>query len=157
MGLEKTPRGAYGARYPSFGPLSRFLSRMMIRQHRRSGNTFQGMDLMYLTTTGAKSGQPRQTAVSYFPADGDDGDGWLIVASAGGAARNPAWYHNIAAHPDQVWIDVAGEQVHVAVEQLDGDARAQAWSKITADQPRYAGYQQKTDRTLPVLKLTRMA
>jgi len=57
-------------------------------------------------TVGAKSGQKRQSAVSRFP-DGDDA--WLVVASAGGSAQNPAWYHNIAAHPDQVWIEFRGE------------------------------------------------
>ena len=152
MSIHKTPSGSYGARFPSMGPLGRFVSKMMIKQHRRSGNKFQGMDLLYLTTTGAKSGQQRQTAVSYFRGDNDT---WLIVASAAGAARNPAWYHNIAAHPDQIWIDVAGQKMRVSAEQLDGEAREQAWNQIIASQPRYAGYQQKTDRALPVLRLTR--
>jgi deazaflavin-dependent oxidoreductase (nitroreductase family) len=72
----------------------------MIKQHRRKGDRFQGMDLLYLTTVGAKTGQKRQNPVSRFP-DGEDS--WLVVASSAGAARHPAWYHNIAAHPDQVW------------------------------------------------------
>jgi deazaflavin-dependent oxidoreductase (nitroreductase family) len=55
-----------------------------------------GFDALILTTVGAKSGTERTNPVGCFP--GKDGS-WLIVASVGGAARNPAWYHNIAAHP----------------------------------------------------------
>jgi deazaflavin-dependent oxidoreductase (nitroreductase family) len=123
----------------------------MTNWHRRSGDKFQGMDLLYLTTVGAKSGQKRQSTVSRF-ADGDDA--WLIVASAGGATQNPAWYHNIAAHPDQVWVEFGGKQQRVTPSQLAGDERAQAWHRITQAQPRYAGYEKKTDREIPVIKLT---
>jgi deazaflavin-dependent oxidoreductase (nitroreductase family) len=73
----------------------------------------------------------------------------------GGAARNPGWYHNIAAHPDQVWIDIGGDRLHVTPEQLEGQRREEAWRRISASQPRYAGYQEKTDRVLPVLRLAR--
>jgi len=112
----------------------------------------QGQDLLYVTTVGAKTGQKRQSTVARFP-DGEDA--WLVVASAGGSARHPAWYHNIAAHPDQVWIEFGGHQLRVTPTQLDGDARAQAWQRITQLQPRYAGYEQKTDRAIPVIRLSR--
>jgi deazaflavin-dependent oxidoreductase (nitroreductase family) len=128
------------------------MSRRMINWHRRKGNRFMGMNLLYLTTVGAKTGEKRQTPVAWFP----DGEGaWLIVASSGGSAGNPAWYHNIAAHPDQVWVDVGGEGFRVTPEQLDGDRRDAALQRITAEQPRYAGYQTKTDRVLPVIRLVR--
>jgi deazaflavin-dependent oxidoreductase (nitroreductase family) len=128
------------------------MMKMMTSWHRRSGDKFGGMDLLYLTTVGAKSGQKRQSTVSRF-ADGDDS--WLIVASAGGSAQNPAWYHNIAAHPDQVWVEFSGKQQRVTPSQLDGQAREQAWQRITQAHPRYRGYQEKTDREIPVIKLTR--
>ncbi len=153
MSFQKTPGGTRGSRGAgASNPLSRFMMRMMTSWHRRSGDKFMGMDLLYLTTVGAKSGQKRQSTVSRF-ADGDDA--WLVVASAGGSATNPGWYHNIAAHPDQVWIEFGGQQIPVTVEQLQGDARAEAWQRITAAQPRYAGYEQKTDRAIPILRLTR--
>ncbi len=124
---------------------------LMLRMHRRSGDRFGGMDLLYLTTVGARSGQSRTTAVSRF----DDGQGgWFIVASAAGAAQHPAWYHNIAAHPEQVAAEVAGSSHRVTVEQLDGQERDQAWATITAQAPRYNTYLDKTDRHLPVLRLT---
>ena len=99
-----------------------------------------------LTTVGAKTGQKRQTTVARFP-DGEDT--WLVVASAGGSAHHPAWYHNIAAHPDQVWVEFGGRQLRVTPAQLDEDARAQAWQRITQVQPRYAGYERKPTAPSP--------
>ncbi|MBF6330207.1 nitroreductase family deazaflavin-dependent oxidoreductase [Nocardia transvalensis] len=122
----------------------------MERYHRWRGDRFMGMDLLYLTTVGAKSGQQRRVPVTRFPED----DGWLVVASLGGSRQHPAWYHNIAAHPDQVWAEVGGTKFRVRAEQLEGAAREAAWKRITAEQPRYSEYAQKTDRQLPVLRLT---
>ncbi len=152
MAFEKTPSGTRGGRNPSRSTaLTRFVGRMMMKLHRRSGDRFMGMDLLYLRTVGAKTGEMRQTPLARFP----DGDGsWLVVASLGGSARNPGWYHNIAAHPDQVWIEVAGRQLRVTAEQLDGDRREEAWQRVVASQPRYAGYQRKTDRILPIIRLS---
>jgi deazaflavin-dependent oxidoreductase (nitroreductase family) len=154
MSFQKTPGGTHGARTPPSNPVTRGLMRVMTSWHRRSGDKFQGMDLLYLITVGAKTGQKRQTAVARFP-DGEDA--WLVVASAGGSAHNPAWYHNIAAHPDQVWVEFGGHQLRVTPTQLEGDARAQAWQRITQLQPRYVGYERKTDRAIPVIRLSRAA
>jgi deazaflavin-dependent oxidoreductase (nitroreductase family) len=151
MSLRKTPSGTRGAR-PRSGSnaVTRFVGRTMIKMHRRKGDRFLGMDLLYLTTIGAKTGQRRQTPLARFP-DGDRG--WLVVASAAGTAANPGWYHNVAAHPDQVWVEVGGERYQATADQLDGERRAEAWQRIIASQPRYAGYQSKTDRELPVIRL----
>src|SRR5215469_5388889 len=138
VSFQTTPGGTHGARGPGSNPLTRTLMRVMTSWHKRSGDKFQGMDLLYLTTVGAKTGQKKQNPVSRF-ADGEDA--WLIVASAGGAVRHPAWYHNIAAHPDQVWIEFGGRQMRVTATQLEGDDRAQAWQRITQAQPRYLGYE----------------
>jgi hypothetical protein len=70
-------------------------------------------------------------------------------------ARNPAWYYNIAARPDQVQIETPGRKVPVVAEQLHGTERDEAWRQITAAAPRFAKYQQKTDRELPIIRLTR--
>jgi deazaflavin-dependent oxidoreductase (nitroreductase family) len=155
MAFEKTPRGTYGTSMPSFtAPVMKFVNNQMIRRSRRSGASggkMMGMDTLVLTTVGAKTGQKRQTLLGWFP----DGDGaWLIVASAGGAAANPAWYHNLAAHPDQVQIEVGGKTVNVTPAQLVGPERDAAWQRITAAQPRYTGYEKKTDRAIPVIRLT---
>jgi deazaflavin-dependent oxidoreductase (nitroreductase family) len=150
MTLDKPPSGTRGARTPP-RLLGRIMMPLMLRMHRRSGDRFSGMDLIYLTTVGARSGQSRTTAVARF----DDGQGgWFVVASAGGAAQHPAWYHNIAAHPDQVSAEVTGTRHQVRVEQLEGDTRDQAWALITTQAPRFSTYLGKTDRQLPVLRLT---
>src|SRR5215469_14877201 len=140
MSFQKTPGGTRGGRSMPSNAFTRFATGLMTKWHRRSGDKFQGMDLLYLTTIGAKSGEKRQSTVSRFPAGADS---WLIIASAGGSTRNPAWYHNIAAHPDQVWIEFGGRQMHVKAEQLEGDERARAGQQATQRQPRYDGYRQK--------------
>ena len=145
-----TTAGTRGARQPS-GFVARWMNKVMANRLRRKGvGKFMGMDALVLTTVGRKSGLERSNPVGWFP--GLDGS-WLIVASAGGAARNPAWYYNIAAHPDQVQIEVEGRKVAVAAEQLHGAEREEAWQQITTAAPRFGGYERKTDRELPVIRL----
>lgn len=127
------------------------MKNVMIAIHKRTGDRFAGMDLLYLTTVGAKSGQERVSPVSRFA----DGDGaWLVVASNGGNDKHPAWYHNLRAHPNQVWFEIGGKRVHAHVEELDGARRDAALERIVAGQPRYGQYQRKTTRTLPVVRLS---
>jgi deazaflavin-dependent oxidoreductase (nitroreductase family) len=144
-----TRAGTRGARQPS-GPFFRWLNKVMSRRLRRKGGMMMGFNALVLTTVGAKSGARRTNPVGWF--SGQDGS-WLIVASAAGAARNPAWYYNIAAHPDEVQIEVDGRTIPVTAEQLHGAERAEAWQQITAAAPRFAQYEQKTDRVLPVIRL----
>jgi deazaflavin-dependent oxidoreductase (nitroreductase family) len=90
--------------------------------------------------------------VGGFP-DGDDA--WLVVASNAGAASHPAWFHNLARHPDQVWVQVGNRTLRVAGESLLDARREEALRSIYASAPRYASYQRKTDREIPVVRLTR--
>ena len=143
-----TTTGTRGGRQPS-GFVFRWGNKMMASRVRRKGK-FLDFNALVLTTVGRKTGAERTTPVGWFP--GPDGS-WLIVASAAGAKGNPAWYYNIAAHPDQVRIEVEGRTVAVVAEQLHGTERAQAWQQITAAAPRFAQYQQKTDRELPIIRL----
>jgi deazaflavin-dependent oxidoreductase (nitroreductase family) len=147
-----TPAGTRGARQPGTGgAVGRWMQKRVMNRIRRKGKVMGlGFDALVLTTIGCKSGAERTTPVGWFP--GKDG-GWLIVASAAGAARNPAWYYNLAAHPDKVQIEMAGRKVAVTAEQLHGAAREAAWRQISAAAPRFASYQQKTDRELPVVRL----
>jgi deazaflavin-dependent oxidoreductase (nitroreductase family) len=153
MPVQKLPSGTHGTRRPP-GWLARLMSPLMLRIHKRQGDRFQGQDLLYLTTVGAKSGERRTNPVMRFD---DGGGGWVVVASAGGTANHPAWYYNIVAHPDQVEAEVAGTKSRVAVDQLEGEARDRAWATIVASQPRFGTYTEKTDRVLPVLRLTPMS
>jgi deazaflavin-dependent oxidoreductase (nitroreductase family) len=145
-----TPNGTKGARQPTAGRVMRWLNTLASKRIRTSGKFMGGMNALVLTTVGRKSGVERSTPVGWFP--GDDGS-WLIVASAAGAPKNPAWYYNIAAHPDKVRIELAGRTVDVVAEQLHGAVREQAWRQITSAASRFAQYQEKTDRELPIIRL----
>jgi deazaflavin-dependent oxidoreductase (nitroreductase family) len=144
-----TPNGTRGARQPG-GRLMSWINNWNISRIRRKSGKIMGMDALVLTTVGRKTGQLRHNPVAYF-ADGQNS--WLIVASANGAANNPAWYYNLAAHPDKVYIEVAGRRISVGAEQLRDTAREQAWSQIIHASERFAKYEQQTDRQLPVIRL----
>jgi deazaflavin-dependent oxidoreductase (nitroreductase family) len=151
MTIEIPPAGTRGARKPPSGPLGRVVMGAIRRVHRLTGSKMSGRPPLYLTTLGAKSGERRTTVVMPFP-DGDDA--WLIVASRGGTADHPAWFYNLAKHPDQVEIEVEGRRTPVTPRRLAGDERAAAWERITRERPNFAGYEEKTDREIPVLRLT---
>jgi deazaflavin-dependent oxidoreductase (nitroreductase family) len=119
---------------------------------RRTGGRMGGQNALLLTTIGRKTGQERTTPVGWFPGENDT---WLIVASAAGAAANPAWYYNLVAAPDRVRIELAGRLIDVRAEQLLGAERAKAWQAICASAPRFAQYETKTDREIPVIRLSR--
>ena len=117
------------------------------------GGNFANTPLLLLTTVGAKSGQKREAHLTAFP----DGDGWLVVASRGGSAGHPAWYLNMARHPDQVWVQVSSRRTRVKPESLKGAARAKAWQRVVSEYPNYSHYEEKTDREIPVVRLTPVA
>ena len=148
MSFDTRP-GTRGARQPK-GRMLRWINTLLARRIRRRGGKFMGFDALVLHTVGRKTGAERMTPVGWFPAaDGSR----LIVASAAGAPGNPAWYYNLAANPEQVRIDVDGQTVAVRAEQLHGAERATAWERIVEAAPRFAEYQVKTDRELPVIRL----
>jgi deazaflavin-dependent oxidoreductase (nitroreductase family) len=113
---------------------------------------FRGFHVLMLTTVGARSGQPRRAVLGYF-SDPADPEARIIVASAAGAAQHPAWYFNLAKHPDQVWIEVGETKLRVTPEQLTGDERAGAWQRVVAEAPSYDDYTRQTDREIPLIRL----
>jgi len=149
-----TTKGTRGARQPKANAFYAWFQKRQMNKLRRKGGKVMGQNGLVLTTIGNKSGQPRSTPVMWFP--GEDGSR-LIAASAAGAAGNPAWYRNIAAHPDQVTVELGAGVEPVDVEQLEGPERDRAWQTITEASERFAKYQTKTDREIPVLRLTAKA
>jgi deazaflavin-dependent oxidoreductase (nitroreductase family) len=127
----------------------RWANTLLAGRIRRKGS-FGGGKALVLTTVGRQSGLERESPLAWFP--GKDGS-WLVVASAGGAPKNPGWYHNLAANPDKVRIDLEGRTIPVTAEQLSGTERAEAWRQITAASQQFAKYQESTDRELPVIRL----
>ncbi|MET7451356.1 nitroreductase/quinone reductase family protein [Streptomyces sp. NPDC005574] len=150
MTFAPVPSGTYGTRQP--GTMVRWVNKLtMKRIVRKGGGRMMGMDALVLTTVGRRSGEPRTSPVARFP---EEGGTWLIVASANGAAKHPAWYHNLAAHPDRAAIEMDGHRTEVTAHQLEGAERDEAWQRITTAQPRFGQYATKTDREIPVIRLT---
>ena len=146
------PKGSRGVRMSGgVKVLIKWVNKLTANRIGKSGKAFGSMPALVLTTIGRKTGELRRTPLAYIP-DGEGG--WLIIAAYAGAANNPAWYHNIAAHPDRVSIELDGRTHDVTVEELHGPERERAWRQIVAANDRFAGYQKKTDRQLPVIRLT---
>ncbi|WP_029251602.1 nitroreductase family deazaflavin-dependent oxidoreductase [Paraoerskovia marina] len=111
-----------------------------------------GRSLVLVHHVGAKSGAERVTPLVAIPTDADT---WLIAASAAGSDHHPAWFHNLLAHPETVIETPDDGTVAVRAERLDGDSRDEAWARFTAQSDGFKGYEEKTDRVIPVVALTR--
>jgi deazaflavin-dependent oxidoreductase (nitroreductase family) len=79
------------------------------------------------------------------------------VASNSGSARHPAWFRNMVQHPDEVWLEVGSRKMKVNGESLAGREREEALARIAGISARYGGYQKKTDREIPIVRLTRVS
>lgn len=119
--------------------------------------TMPGRPILLLHTIGAKSGEPRLQPLMFLQESPEAP--WHIFASYGGAPKDPAWFHNIVAHP-QVDIEVGDgtsiQNVPVLGRVLEGDERDVIYAKMASQWPQFAGYEEKTTRdTIPVVELTR--
>jgi deazaflavin-dependent oxidoreductase (nitroreductase family) len=112
------------------------------------GGQFEGADLLLLTTTGAKSGQPRVSPLAYFRVDGK----LIIIGSFAGADVNPAWVHNLRANP-AAHVEIGSESSDVTARELPSGERDELFGRITAAAPGFADYQAKTTRVIPVFEL----
>jgi deazaflavin-dependent oxidoreductase (nitroreductase family) len=114
------------------------------------GYNWRGTTILLLTTSGRVTGEQRTTPLIHRV----DGDRWVIVASKGGSPANPAWFENLMAEPN-VEIEVPGERVPVRAEVAEGPERERLWSLMTEVWPAYDEYQQRTEREIPVVVLSR--
>jgi F420H(2)-dependent quinone reductase len=108
----------------------------------------RGRPIIVLTSVGAKSGKLRKTALMRVEHEGV----YAVVASQGGAAKNPVWYNNLKAEPHVELQDGATKRDYLARE-VTGDEKAVWWTRAVATWPDYAKYQTKTDRQIPVFVL----
>jgi deazaflavin-dependent oxidoreductase (nitroreductase family) len=109
-----------------------------------------GRALVLLHHLGARSGAERVAPVMAIR----DGDAWLIAASKAGADDNPAWFHNLLAHPD-VEIETPDDgTVAVRARVLTGDERDAGWARFTSTSPGFRDYEQRTTRVIPVVELS---
>lgn len=111
-------------------------------------NTLRGVPIIVLTTVGAKSGGLRKTALMRVEHDGR----YAVVASRGGAHKEPKWAGNMRRHPHVELQDGAVKRDYLARE-LEGDERAEWWARSAEVWPAYDDYQKKTDRQIAVFVL----
>ncbi len=116
------------------------------------GGQFAGAPLLLLTTTGAKSGQPRTNPMMYLA----DGDRLVVFASKAGAPTNPDWYHNLVANPTAT-VEVGTDRYEVDATVTTGEERDRLFARQAGLYPGFAEYEEKTTRTIPVVALTRVA
>jgi deazaflavin-dependent oxidoreductase (nitroreductase family) len=117
----------------------------------REGHDWQnGVPVLLLTTTGRTSGERRTTPLIYQPY----GDDHLIIGSRGGADTPPNWYRNLDADPD-VQVQIKGDKFQARARTATPEEKPDMWRTMTAVWPDYDGYQQRTEREIPVIVLER--
>jgi deazaflavin-dependent oxidoreductase (nitroreductase family) len=159
MPIERTPNGTRGTAMVGTSLLRKVFEPLAKRQvgaYRRTGGTDRMSRMMkfpvvLLTTKGATSGAERIAPLGGFQ-DGDNA--WLIVASNGGSRAHPSWLNNMIKHPDDIWLEVGKRRMKVDAEALTGAAREEAYGRIAAAAPNYGEYPKKTDRVIPIIRLT---
>jgi F420H(2)-dependent quinone reductase len=137
--------GEYG---PSTSDWARTAAERYEASNGTESNTLRGRPIIVLTSVGAKSGKLRKTALMRVEHDGV----YAVVASLGGAPRNPAWYHNLRKNPHVELQDGATKRDYLARE-LSGDEKAHWWVRAVEAWPDYAAYQKRTSRQIPVFVL----
>ena len=114
------------------------------------GGQFAGADLLLLTTTGAKSGEPRLAPLAYFTIDAR----MIIIGSKAGADTNPDWVHNLRVNP-QAHVEVGTDAYDVTARELPQADRDEIFEKVVAAAPNFGTYQQNTTRIIPLFELVR--
>ena len=115
------------------------------------GGDLRGRPVIILTSVGAKTGKLRKTALMRVEHDGH----YAVVASLGGAPRNPVWYYNLKKQPHVELQDGSARRDHTARE-VTGAEKATWWERAVEAWPDYARYQTRTDRQIPVFVLEPM-
>ncbi len=115
----------------------------------RIGRRLVDNDMLLLTTTGRISGRPHTVPLLYLR----DGEDLVVIASYGGRPQHPEWYRNLLSDPVAT-VQILGERRSVRAETMAEDERSAWWPRIVAAYGDYAVYQSRTDRTIPVVRLT---
>jgi deazaflavin-dependent oxidoreductase (nitroreductase family) len=116
---------------------------------RTTGGPMAGRPLMILTTTGAKSGEPREAICTYSR----DGNAYVVVGSKSGAPEDPHWFTNLRANP-KVKVEADGKTFEAIATIAEGADRDALWERHVAERPEFAEYPSKTDRIIPMARLT---
>ena len=111
-----------------------------------------GWDVLYLTTRGRKSGEPRSVMLNYCR----EGTALVVVGSNAGDDRDPLWWQNLKAHPDAE-VRTGTTRFAVHAREAEGTERQLLWDRVIQRDPAYAEYEQRTKRRIPVVVLERRA
>ena len=131
---------------------SNLIQDLRANQGRASSGPFKGADVLILTTTGAKTGKPRENPLAFSSENGD----YVVVASKGGAPTNPAWYHNLVANP-VVTVEALGETFKARARVIDGEHDYERlYREHARKMPGFNEYRQRTSRRIPVIVLERV-
>ena len=120
----------------------------------RIGGNMAGLPVLLLETIGRRSGERRETALTYLPWPEDGGDRFVVIASVLGEPRHPAWYLNLTADP-QVAVTVGRDRIAVVARDAEGEERERIFDALIARSPDYAAYRERTDRRIPAVVLER--
>ena len=132
---------------------ARILADMRAHDGHVTSGPLAGHPLLVLTSTGAKSGQPRQSILTLSR----DGDDYIVAGTAGGSPKVPGWVHNVSAHPE-VTIETGNETFEGRAETiLDGPERDRLWAQHVEALPWFADYPAQTGRVIPMVRLRRAA
>ncbi len=108
-------------------------------------NSFGGMPIVLVKMTGAKSGKIKTIPLMHVPHD----EGVILVASQGGAPKNPVWYNNLIKNPE-VEITQGGKTRKLTARRVSDEEKAALWPTCVKYYPPYDDYQKSTDRNIPV-------
>lgn len=119
----------------------------------QSANTLRdtGLPIVVVTMRGNKTGKVRKIALMRVEHNGE----YALVASKGGAPRNPVWYYNLRSNPNEVLLQDGAEPFEVRVREVSGEERKAWWERAVQAYPPYAEYQTRTSREIPVFVATR--
>jgi deazaflavin-dependent oxidoreductase (nitroreductase family) len=123
----------------------------LVADFRAHDPKLSGRKILLLTTTGARSGQPHTTPMTYVI----DGDRVLVIASNAGAVRHPDWYRNLVANPE-VTVELPDETFQTRAVVAEGEEYDRLWAQIVAQMPFFNDHQAKISRKIPVVILERM-
>jgi deazaflavin-dependent oxidoreductase (nitroreductase family) len=139
--------------WPVLGPLMRGHAALYRATGGRVGGRLPGVPpMLVLDHVGARSGRRRATPLVYMP----DGDDLVLVAAKGGHPKDPAWLHNLRAHPDTE-VQIGAERIPVRAREAGPDERRRLWPRAIAYNRLWERYQRRTPRTVPVVILERRA
>ena len=119
---------------------------------RPTSGPMAGRPLMVLTTTGAKTGEPRTVVVTFTR----DGDAYVVAGSKSGAPTDPYWFRNLRSNP-VVRVEADRQAFEARATEVEGADREQLWERHVAERPEFAEYPEKAGRVIPMARLTRIA